>query len=138
MISFFSETEFSLDNREEIAEWISGVVESEGKKLGDVSYIFCSDEYLLQLNKEFLQHDTYTDIISFDYSLGDQIHGEVYISIDRIKENAKKLNETVENELHRVIIHGILHYCGYKDKQADEIEAMRNRENQALKRRAFL
>ena len=100
--------------------------------------IFCDDEFLLDINKEFLHHDTLTDIISFDYSLGKQIHGEIYISVERVAENAINFETEFLDELHRVIIHGILHYCGYKDKTETSAKEMRLKENEALKQRNFL
>ena len=138
MIDFSYQTDFLLENEEKIASWISEIIENEEFVEGDISYVFCDDEYLFDLNKEFLKHDTLTDIISFDYSLGKQIHGEIYISIDRIKENAILYQNTFENELHRVIIHGILHYCGYKDKTDLESSEMRLKEEEALSRRKFI
>ncbi|MCH2489889.1 MAG: rRNA maturation RNase YbeY [Flavobacteriales bacterium] len=138
MIEFFSETDFELSKKEELSNWISSVITSEGFSLGDVTYVFCDDAYLHQLNVEFLDHDTLTDIISFDYSMGKEVHGEIYISIERVKENALQFNTTFETELHRVIIHGVLHYCGYKDKTTPQITQMRAKEDAALARRDFL
>ena len=108
------------------------VIEEKDFELGEINYIFCNDEYLHKINVEFLQHDTYTDIISFDYTLGKNISGDIYVSIERVKENAQKFNVTFDNELHRVIIHGILHYLGYKDKTEEQKKEMRNKENQCL------
>ncbi len=138
MIEFFSETDFELSKKEELSNWISSVITSEGFSLGDVTYVFCDDAYLHQLNVEFLDHDTFTDIISFDYSMGKEVHGEIYISIERVKENAAQFDTTFENELHRVMIHGVLHYCGYKDKTAPQIKQMRAKEDTTLARRDFL
>lgn len=132
MITFNYETEFVLTNEEQITRWVKEVIEKEGCKEGEINYIFCGDEYLHKINVEFLQHDTYTDIISFDYSLGKLINGDIYISIDRVKENAEKYNTTFAEELHRVMIHGILHYAGYKDKTEEDKNEMRNKENDAL------
>ncbi|GAA4802236.1 rRNA maturation RNase YbeY [Litoribaculum gwangyangense] len=129
MISFNYDTDFILNNEERIAKWIEKAVEAENFKLGDVSYVFCDDDELHKLNLEFLKHDTLTDIISFDYSIGKVIHGEIFISVDRVKENAKDFNVLFEEELLRVIIHGILHYCGYKDKSKKQVELMREKEN---------
>lgn len=129
MINFNYETGFQLQNELQLSEWIAAVIIAEGFKEGEINYIFCDDEYLHKLNLEFLQHDTLTDIISFDYSLGKLINGDIYISIDRVKDNAKDFNVEFLSELNRVMIHGILHYCGYKDKtEADEKE-MRSKEN---------
>lgn len=129
MISFNYETNFELDNEDKLSSWISNTISDEGFKEGDVNYIFCDDAYLLNLNIEFLDHDTLTDIISFDYTMGKLISGDVYISIDRVRENAKDFNVSFENELSRVMIHGILHYCGYKDKTDSDTSEMRSKEN---------
>ena len=137
MIEFYTETDFSLSNKNDISNWIEEVVTNESCVLGEVVYIFCDDAYLHKLNVQFLNHDTLTDIISFDNSLGNQIHGEIYISIQRVKENAKDFNVPFLDELHRVIIHGILHYCGYKDKTEIEAKTMRSKENQSLSMRTF-
>ena len=132
MITYNYETEFALENETQLENWIEKVVSNNEFELGEVNYIFCDDEYLLKLNVEFLQHDTLTDIISFDNSLGKLINGDIFISIERVKENAKEYNVTFEEELHRVMIHGILHYMGLKDKSADEKMLMRKEENKAL------
>lgn len=129
MISFNIETNFSLDNQKELSNWISNVISNEGFSEGDIIYIFCDDHYLLELNKEFLGHDTLTDIISFDYVVGKQINGEIYISVDRIVENAKELGVDFFEELLRVMIHGILHYCGFNDKSKEEVGLMRAKED---------
>ena len=132
MITFNYETDFSLENEEKISSWISNIIDLEESELGEINYIFCDDDYLLKINLQFLEHDTYTDIISFDYSLGGVISGDVYISTQRVGENAQKYNVTFEDELHRVIIHGVLHYLGFKDKSEEEKNLMRNKENTAL------
>ena len=132
MIEFYSETKFELSDKERISAWLGNVILDEGKSEGDITYVFCDDAYLHKINLEFLQHDTLTDIISFDYSLGNQVHGEIYISIERVIENASNFDTTFENELHRVMVHGILHYCGYKDKLEVEASLMRDKENRAL------
>ena len=132
MITFNYETEFVLENEEQISSWVETVILNEGYKVGEINYIFCSDEYLHKINVEFLQHDTYTDIISFDYTLGKMINGDIYISVDRVKENAQNYNTTFADEMHRVMIHGILHYAGYKDKTEEDIKLMRNKENSSL------
>ena len=129
MISFNYEMNFELDNEDKLSSWISNTISDEGFKEGDINYIFCDEAYLLNLNMEFLDHDTLTDIISFDYTMGKLISGDVYISIDRVRENAKDFNVSFENELSRVMIHGILHYCGYKDKTDRETSEMRSKEN---------
>ncbi|GEQ84876.1 endoribonuclease YbeY [Patiriisocius marinistellae] len=138
MISFYSETDFIIGNESNVKNWIIDIIESEGFDEGDIGYIFCDDNYLHKMNVEFLDHDTLTDIISFDYSMGKQIHGEIYISIDRVKENAEEFNAMFVDELHRVIIHGILHYCGYKDKTSSDAVLMRSKENEALSKRNFV
>jgi probable rRNA maturation factor len=132
MINFNYETDFELNNEEAYSKWLLKVITSEGKSLGDIDYIFCDDEYLLKLNVEFLQHDTLTDIISFDYSVGDEIHGQIYISIERVRENAIDYNVTFVEELQRVMAHGVLHYCGYKDKTDSDADIMRAKENDAI------
>jgi probable rRNA maturation factor len=137
MIDFFYQTDFTLQKEQEISSWISEIITSEGFVEGDITYVFCDDDYLYNLNKEFLHHDTLTDIISFDYSLGKQIHGEIYISVERVTDNAKSFNTAFDNELHRVIIHGVLHYCGYKDKLDNEASLMRSKEEEALIKRDF-
>lgn len=129
MIDFNFETEFDLQNQLKIKDWIENVIATEGFEVGDISYVFCNDKYLLKLNVEFLNHDTLTDIISFDYTLGKQINGEIYISTERVVENAKDFNAMFEDELHRVIIHGILHFCGYKDKTDSQEKIMRQKED---------
>ena len=132
MIDFNFETDFKLRNQPIIKNWIEGIIISEGFEMGEIVYVFCDDEFLLNLNIEFLNHDTLTDIISFDYKVGKQINGEIYISVERVAENAKDFKSTFENELHRVIIHGILHFCGYNDKSdSDEIK-MRKKEDECL------
>ncbi len=138
MIEFYSETHFTIDNTKEISNWISDIVLNENCELGEVTYVFCDDNYLLNLNKQFLNHDTLTDIISFDNSLGKQIHGEIYISIDRVRANAKDFNVSFLDELHRVVIHGILHYCGYNDKSVEDQLKMRSKEDLCLSARKFL
>lgn len=133
MISFNYELEFQLDNESQFSNWISKVILSEGKEEGDINYIFCDDEYILEINKQYLEHDYYTDIISFDYSIGNELNGDIFISVDRVKENATDYNVTFDDELKRVIIHGILHYCGYKDKSTEEEALMRNKEDEKIK-----
>ena len=132
MINFNYETEFSLENEEQISKWISSVISSESCKEDEVNYVFCDDEYLHKLNVEFLNHDTLTDIISFDYSIGKTIQGDIFISLERVEDNAKDFKVDFETELHRVIIHGVLHYCGYKDKTEEEAKQMRAKENHYL------
>jgi rRNA maturation RNase YbeY len=138
MIEFYSETVFILEHEEEISAWIAEVIKGEGYELGDITYVFCDDAYLHKLNVQFLNHDTLTDIISFDNSLGKQVHGEIYISIERVRENAIGFNVPFLEELHRVIIHGVLHYCGYKDTSKEESDIMRFEENSSLTMRTFI
>ena len=132
MINFNYETDFSLENEEQISKWISSVISSEACKEDEVNYVFCDDEYLHKLNVEFLNHDSLTDIISFDYSVGKTIQGDIFISLERVADNAIDFSVSFESELHRVIVHGILHYCGYKDKSDDEAKEMRSKENHYL------
>ena len=132
MITFNYETDFTLDNSSKISEWILNTISLEKFTLGELNYIFCDDIYLLDINKKYLNHDTFTDIISFDYTLGKQINGDIYISIDRIKENSKFYNTSFNNELLRVMIHGVLHYLGYKDKTDADKKIMRSKEDYYL------
>ena len=132
MISFNYETDFELGNEEAFSSWISKVITSENKKEGEINFIFCDDDYLHKLNVEYLDHDTLTDVISFDYSVGNELHGDVFISTERVSDNAKDFNIAFEEEIKRVIIHGILHYCGYKDKSQDEEVLMRSKEEEKI------
>ena len=132
MINFNYETEFKLDSEDYISKWITDAIISEKHKLEEINYVFCDDEYLHKLNVEFLKHDTLTDIISFDYSVGKIIQGDIFISVERVVENAKEFKASFDEELQRVIIHGILHYCGYKDKTDDDAMVMREKENHYL------
>ncbi|MFY7944762.1 MAG: rRNA maturation RNase YbeY [Crocinitomicaceae bacterium] len=133
MISFNYETEFELPNEDQLSNWLSQVILSENKKEGDINYIFCDDEYLLSLNEQYLDHDTLTDIISFDYSVGNELHGDIFISIERVRENAQDFNVTFDEELKRVLAHGILHYCGFKDKSEEDEQLMRQKEDEKIK-----
>lgn len=112
--------------------WLQQVIRREGKVPGDISYIFCDDDYMLERNIEFLNHDTYTDIITFDQCVGDVVSGSILISVDRVVENANKFGKSFENEFLRVLVHGTLHLCGYKDKSDEEAKLMRQKENEAL------
>jgi probable rRNA maturation factor len=132
MIEFNYETEFTLENEGAISNWISDVIKSENKKVGEINYIFCDDEYLLQINQEHLQHDFYTDIISFDYTVGNEINGDVFVSVERVKDNALDFNVSFEEELKRVLVHGVLHYCGYKDKSEADVLLMRSKEDEKI------
>ena len=137
MIEFYSETDFNIEDTKALSHWISEIILHENHELGDLTYVFCDDAYLHKLNLQFLNHDTLTDIISFDNSLGKQIHGEIYISVERVKENAGTYQVAFLEELHRVIIHGVLHFCGYKDKTKKQQETMSRKENEALDLRTF-
>ncbi len=114
------------------SNWIKQVAESHNKKIGDISYIFCSDAKIIEVNNQYLQHDYYTDIITFDYSENDTISGDIFISLDTVKSNSEQFNTDYHNELHRVIIHGILHLCGINDKTDNEQKEMTKCENNAL------
>lgn len=131
-VSFNFDNSFDLKDRLKIKRWIKQVVENAGFKLGSVSYIFCSDEKILEVNKQYLNHDFYTDIITFDYVEKDIINGDIFISTDRVRENAQEFNVAFEEELHRVIIHGILHLLGQQDHSPKEEKQMRKKENEAL------
>ena len=132
MIEFNYETDFKLENEELIQNWISNCIDYYGYNEGELNYIFCDDDYLLKLNVEFLEHDTLTDIISFDYTMGKLISGDIFISVERVRENAEIFNQTIDNELNRVIIHGVLHYMGFKDKGEKDKEIMRGEEDKCL------
>ena len=138
MIDFFSETGFNLQNSKEVTRWISKIIANEKREEGEISYIFCDDQYLHKLNVEFLNHNTLTDIISFDNSIGNQINGDIFISIERVKENSLIYDTVFEDELHRVIIHGILHYCGFNDKTKKDADLMIKKEDEALSQRIFI
>lgn len=118
--------------------WVKAVADTYGKRVGEVAYIFCDDEKILEVNREYLEHDYYTDIITFDYSEGNRIAGDLFISLDTVVSNAELFGRPYEEELHRVIIHGILHLCGIKDKEPGEREQMEQAENQALELRKKL
>ncbi|WP_396165703.1 rRNA maturation RNase YbeY [Flavobacterium sp.] len=133
MISFNYESDFILDQEEHFASWIETIILSENKTLGEISYIFCNDEYLHNINIQYLNHDTLTDIISFDYTEGDVISGDIFVSIERVKDNAIDFKVTFEEELKRVLAHGVLHYCGYKDKTDADATLMRTKENEKIK-----
>lgn len=134
-ITFFNEEiEFNLKGKQVLKDWISLVIESEGKKKGDISFIFCDDTYLSEINVQYLKHHTLTDIITFDYTADNKgrISGDIFISIERVKENAESLKIPFVNELHRVIIHGVLHLLGYKDKNKVDKALMRQKEDYCL------
>lgn len=134
MVSFFNQSiSFKLKDKTKLKQWIKTITEKEKHKLGQINYIFCTDDELLEINIRHLNHKTLTDIITFDYTEGKTIHSDIYISIERVEENSKKFKVTFEEELHRVMIHGILHLCGYKDKTKADADLMRKKENGALK-----
>lgn len=118
--------------RRDTSAWIKAVAASYGKRTGDISYVFCNDEKILEVNRQYLQHDFYTDIITFDYCEEDLISGDIFISLDTVKSNAALFGKTFDDELHRVIIHGILHLCGINDKGPGEREIMEQAEDKAL------
>jgi rRNA maturation RNase YbeY len=128
-IYYHSECDFQLQNEDSISEWLKHAIRLEKKALGEINYIFCDDEYLLKKNQDFLNHDTLTDIITFDYSEENKLSADIFISIERVKENALIFAVSFEKELKRVIIHGILHLIGYKDKSEEETKTMRSKEN---------
>jgi rRNA maturation RNase YbeY len=134
MIEFNYETDFNLEDESLLKDWISTVASEQNFEVGEINYIFCDDAYLHKLNVEFLDHDTLTDIISFDNSLGKLLNGDIFISVERVKDNAADFKVSFQDELHRVMIHGVLHYMGYKDKSIDEKKMMRNQENLALEK----
>lgn len=137
-ISFHSEQiAFVLDNEENIVDWLIQASKAENQSLGQVDFIFCSDDYLLEINKQHLNHDYYTDIITFPLGV-DPIEANVFVSIDRVEENAQLYKVNLEDELHRVIIHGVLHLFGYKDKTEDEQISMRSKEDYFLAKRSFV
>lgn len=133
MVIFNYETDFNLEDEAKYESWVDEIIESESKTPGEINYIFCDDDYLHKINMEYLQHDTLTDIISFDYTVGSLISGDIFISIERVKDNAKDFEVSFEEELLRVMAHGILHYCGYKDKNDSDIELMRSKEVEKIK-----
>ncbi len=125
--------DFQLVNQDLLSVWIEKTIDTEGATLGAVSYIFCSDDYLHQMNVEYLNHDTLTDVITFPYN-DNPIEGDIFISIDRVKDNAQDLNIPFNDELHRVMIHGVLHLCGYSDETDEQEAEMRQKEDEYLKK----
>ena len=132
MISFNYENNFKLEFQDRVSSWISKVIVLEGFNEKDVNFIFCDDEYLHKINVDFLKHDTFTDVISFDYSSGNCISGDVFISTERIVDNANVYKVSFNSEICRVMVHGILHFCGYKDKEAKDVIIMREKEDAYL------
>ena len=118
--------------KRETTEWVKAVAASYGKRVGEIAYIFCSDEKILEVNRQYLEHDYYTDIITFDYTEGNRISGDLFISLDTVRTNAEQFDQPYERELYRVIIHGVLHLCGINDKGPGEREIMEEAENKAL------
>ncbi|WP_232804637.1 rRNA maturation RNase YbeY [Salegentibacter maritimus] len=132
IINFYSENDFELQEENKIDSWIRNVIASEEKDLGEINYIFCDDDYLHKINLKFLNHDTYTDIISFDNTEGNELNGDIFISTDRVVENAKEYNVEFNQEIKRVMAHGILHLCGYRDKTESEAALMRQKEDEKI------
>ncbi len=137
MIDFNYLDKFQLSNEQEVRGWLEFVLDEEDRELGEVSYIFCDDDYLYDLNVKHLKHNTLTDIISFDYSLGKVVSGDIYISVERVEENAGDREIEFADELHRIMVHGLLHYIGYKDKTEAQRKTMRKKEDYYLSLRTF-
>lgn len=133
MIDFHFKSDFQMDNPSHYADWIYRIVESEGFVSGQIDYIFCTDDYLLELNLQYLNHDTLTDIITFDYKDGKTVSADIFISTERVKENAEAFKVDFDTELKRVMSHGILHLTGYGDKSPDQKKIMRNKEEEKIK-----
>ena len=131
-ILFHSLSNFELKSEQKVIDGLSLIAEKESRSLGDIGIIFCDDDYLHKINIEFLKHDNYTDVITFNYCVGDELIGEIYISTERVAENAKTFKQEFEIEILRVIIHGLLHLCGYADRSEEESRIMRNKENHYL------
>jgi rRNA maturation RNase YbeY len=133
MINYNYLIDFKLDTEYFYTLWLTEICKAEGFSLSELNYIFCSDDYLLKINQDYLQHHYLTDIITFDFVLGNNLSGDLYISIDRVKENAKEFNVPFENELKRVMVHGVLHLMGYSDKTDTAIAEMRAKEEEKIK-----
>ena len=130
MISFFVPAiKFNLSQKRTIKIWLKSLVERENKRVGEIAFIFCSDDELLQINQQYLKHDYYTDVITFDYSENTDVSGDIFISVDTVRANAKEYNQSFDEELHRVMAHGVLHLCGYKDKTSAQKKTMREKED---------
>ncbi|SEG18733.1 rRNA maturation RNase YbeY [Halpernia humi] len=129
MINYFFENIEKIEISSKISPWLEQIILTENKKTGDINYIFADDAYILKINQDYLKHDYYTDIITFDYVKGKTISGDIFVSLPRISDNAKMLNKDLEREFLRVLAHGILHLCGYKDKSKEEISVMRDKED---------
>jgi len=137
MIEYNFVGKFTVKDKEKISDWVTFVLDQEEKELGEINYIFCDDDYLQEINIKTLKHSTLTDIISFDYTIGDVVSGDIYISYERVRENADQLGLEFTDELHRVMVHGILHYCGYQDKDKKDKLTMRSKEDYYLSLRTF-
>lgn len=137
MIDFHSINDFELNIPASIRDWVEFTIHQENRHLGEICFVFCDDDYLLEKNLKYLKHNTLTDIISFDYSMNDIVSGDVFISTERVSDNSTDLGIEFIDELHRVMIHGILHFCGYKDKLEDEGMLMRSKEDYYLSLRTF-
>jgi len=133
----YHKVKFKLDQIAKIKKWVEAVAKTEKRTVGGINFVFVNDDELLKLNKQYLKHNSYTDIITFDYTEGKAISGDIFISIDRVKDNAKKFKAKFEDELHRVMIHGVLHLCGYKDKSPKDAKEMRKKEDNSLSKRGF-
>lgn len=134
MVSFQSDgVEIPDLDFSKVASWLNDVASGYGRRIGNLTYMFCSDEVILKTNREFLEHDYYTDIITFDYTIGNKVGADILISLDTVKSNAEGLGVSYQDELYRVIVHGLLHLCGLKDKSPQEREEMEKAENEALK-----
>ncbi|MCL4156491.1 UNVERIFIED_CONTAM: hypothetical protein GTU68_023493 [Idotea baltica] len=133
MIEYHYETEFKLESETNFSDWISRILKSEQAVLGNLDYIFCSDEYLLQINQEYLSHSDFTDIITFDYSDGEIVSGDIFISVDRVRDNAGSFGVSFDDEVLRVMSHGILHLLGFGDKSEKESKIMRLKEEEKMK-----
>ena len=138
LVSFHSEqTDYSISNENQISDWLVSVCKTEGKTLAEISIILCSDDYLLEVNRKHLNHDYYTDVITFDYSESPHVSGDIFISIDRVRENAGSFGVEMVDELHRIIVHGTLHLLGYTDKTSSSKEEMTSKEDFYLSLRSF-
>lgn len=139
ILFFAKETDYVLKQKQKVREWVSTCIKEEGfKRVAELNFIFCSDAYLLEINKQYLNHDTYTDIVTFDNSDEEEvIMGDIFISVDRTQENAQKFSVSAADELHRVIIHGVLHLCGYLDKSKADKSLMTEKEDYYLAKRGF-
>jgi len=137
MIEYNFVGKFTVKDEEKISDWVAFVLDQEEKELGEINYIFCDDDYLQEINIKTLKHSALTDIISFDYTIGDVVSGDIYISYERVHDNAGQLGLEFTDELHRVMVHGILHYCGYQDKEEKDKLTMRSKEDYYLSLRTF-